>query len=92
MKEFETSKGFKIAQFDETLSVCDQLGKRGFYRFLTYDTTRGMNIGCSDVSAIDSLFNAIKYYQERLKKLEEKHSDLLKKVNEFVQQVTPEED
>jgi hypothetical protein len=84
MESYVTSKGFKVQKFDDTLSVVDQLSKRNFYRFLTYDKTRGMNIGCSDESEIDSLFKALKYYQDRTKTLETELKTLSEKVNTFI--------
>lgn len=90
MKEYETSKGFKVKQFDETLSLTDCITKRGYYRFLVYDTTRGMNIGNSDESEIDSLFKALKYYQNRLAQVEKEYKDLQNKVDRFLSQFPSE--
>lgn len=91
MKHYTTPKGYKVIEFDETLSVCDQLHKRSFYQYLTYDKTRGMNIGCSDVSEIDSLFQALKYYQKRLSEVELELKTLGKNVEDFINKVNPRE-
>lgn len=81
MKTYETSKGYKVTQYDETLHLTDCLTKRGYYRFCLYDTSRGMNIGTSDLSGEEALFNALKYYQKRLKEVEETYKALQEKVN-----------
>lgn len=84
MKEYETKKGFKVQEFDNTLSLTDCLSKRGYYRFLVYDTTRGMNIGHSDESDIEAMFDALKYYQKRLIEIEGELHSLEEKVNKFL--------
>jgi hypothetical protein len=92
MKEYETKKGFLAKEYDNTLSVVDCITKREYYRFLVYDTTRGMNIGNSDESEIDALFNALKYYQNRLLHIEGELDNLQNKVNNFINSVAIEEE
>lgn len=91
MNEYENKKGFKVKEFDDTLNLVDCLSKRGYYRFLVYDTTRGMNIGHSDVSEIESLFVALKYYQGRLMQVEADFQNLQNKVDEFLNKFNNEE-
>lgn len=92
MKEYETKKGFKATEYDETLSLVDCLSKRGYYRFLVYDTTRGMNIGHSDVSEIEAMFTALKYYQKRLLEVEGEFRALQNKVDKFLNEFNDEEE
>jgi hypothetical protein len=90
MKNYETSKGFKVQEYDDTLSVTDCITKRGYYRFLVYDTTRGMNIGTSDENEVEALFSALKYYQKRLTYVEQELNILNGKVNSFLSQFQEE--
>ena len=91
MQYYETAKGFKVQEYDNTLNLVDCLKKRGYYRFLVYDTTRGMNIGQSDNSEIEALFSALKYYQKRLIEVQTDFNALQDKVDVFLSGFNNEE-
>jgi hypothetical protein len=56
--------------------------------FWLYDYTRGMNLSMRAKTRDDAFVEALTYYQERLKQIEDLYSKLLFQVNDFVQQFT----
>jgi hypothetical protein len=77
----------KVHDLDETLSLAEC--KDGFW---LYDTTRGMNLSMRAKTAEAAFFEALKYYQARLLKVEGELKTLSKKVDSFVSSVCPEDD
>jgi hypothetical protein len=74
-------------KYDETLSLTEC--RDGFW---LYDTTRGMNLAMREKTKDEAFFKALKYYQERLLKVEAELKELNKKVDSFVLSVRPEEE
>jgi hypothetical protein len=61
--------------------------------FWLWDDTRKMNLSIRTKSEIDALVEAITYYQNRLRDIEQKYNDLSTKVDSFVEQfVSKDED
>lgn len=73
-------------KYDKTISLVE--GKGGFW---LYDTTRGMNLSMRAKTKDAAWFDAVKYYQKRLLKIEEELKEITGKVDNFVSSVTPEE-
>lgn len=67
--------------FDDTLSLTECT--TGWW---LYDTTRGMNLSMRAKSKEDAFFEALKYYQERLIKVEKTNRNLQLKVDNFISQ------
>lgn len=80
-------KAISFTQLSDTLSIGEF--NDGFW---LYDETRGMNLAMRAKSRDEAFTEALTYYQKRLKKLEEKHGDLVRKVNSFIGQFSEEED
>ena len=60
--------------------------------FWLYDETRGMNLSMSAKSSTDAFVEALTYYQNRLREVEQEHIILKKKVYAFVDQFIEESD
>lgn len=67
-----------------TLSECTD----GFW---LYDETRGMNLAMYTKSERAAFVNALSYYQDRLKTIEEAYKSLNEKVDAFVAHFVEEE-
>lgn len=80
-------KPISFTKLSDTLNICEC--HDGFW---LYDETRGMNLAMRAKSRDEAFTEALTYYQERLKELEEKHGDLVRKVNSFIGQFSEEED
>ena len=74
-------------KYDETLSLTEC--RDGFW---LYDTTRGMNLAMREKTKEEAFFKALKYYQERLLKIEAELKTLSGKVDNFILSVRPEDD
>jgi hypothetical protein len=59
--------------------------------FWLYDETRGMNLSMRAKSSEAALFEALEYYQERLKEVENNYKSLKAKVDHFVGQFEEDE-
>lgn len=57
-----------------------------------YDETRGMNLAMREKTAEAAYIQALEYYQERLKEVEEDYKSLKAKVDHFVGQFIEEDD
>lgn len=57
-----------------------------------YDETRGMNLAMRAKTAEAAYLEALEYYQERLKEVEEDYKSLKAKVDYFVGQFIEEDD
>lgn len=68
-----------------TLTKCS----KGFW---LYDHTRGMNLSMGSSSENEAFVEAITYYQKRLMKVECDYKSLVNKVNNFITNVSSEED
>lgn len=73
-------------KYDDTLSLTEL--KDGFW---LYDTTRGMNLAMKKKTKEEAFFKALKYYQERLLKIEAELKTLTGKVDNFILSVSPED-
>jgi hypothetical protein len=73
------SKCISCLELDDTIKIahCND----GFW---LYDTTRGMNLSLRAKSEQAAMFEALKYYQRRLKEVESSYTDLQSKVDGFV--------
>ena len=59
--------------------------------FWLYDESRSMNLAMRAASAEEALFEALEYYQERLKEVENNYSSLKARVDHFVGQFQDDE-
>lgn len=57
-----------------------------------YDETRGMNLAMRAKSEREAFVEALTYYQNRLREVEQEHKALSDKVTAFVSQFTEDED
>lgn len=60
--------------------------------FWMYDETRGMNLAMRAKTAEAAYLEALEYYQERLKEVENDYNNLKAKVDHFVGQFIEEDD
>jgi len=60
--------------------------------FWLYDETQGMNIAMRAKTEQAAFIEALMYYQERLKKIENEHESLQQKVDSFLALFAEEED
>lgn len=75
------AKQLSHTQLSDTLKISEQAD--GFW---LWDDTRGMNLAMRSRTRDGAFTEALTYYQEHLKNLEEKHQALTTKVNSFVNQ------
>ena len=80
-----SKKVIQCTRYDDTLNICECVD--GWW---LYDTTRGMNISMRAKTDQDCFFEALKYYQGRLKEKEEELKSLKGKVSQFVYQFVDE--
>lgn len=59
--------------------------------FWLYDDTRGMNLAMGAKTKEEAYVDAIKYYQKRLKDVEEAYRLLRSQVNAFIEQASESE-
>lgn len=76
-------------KLSETLSLSEfkSGGSKGFW---LYDKTRGMNLSMRAESETAAFVEALGYYQERLKSVEQARGELAEKVNAFLSQFSDE--
>ncbi|WAX14567.1 hypothetical protein ECO340P2_00025 [Escherichia phage ECO340P2] len=60
--------------------------------FWLYDDTRGMNLAMREKTAEAAYVEALEYYQERLKEVENNYNNLKMKVDHFISQVADDDD
>ena len=76
-----------VTNFSDTLHMAEC--HDGFW---LYDDTRGMNLSLRAKTKDDAFVEALSYYQERLKRMEDSHSKLLSQVNTFIAQFSEDDD
>lgn len=69
-----------------TLSLSEYPQTSGHRGFWLYDSTRGMNLSMRAKTPQDAFVEALTYYQERLKEVEQNYKELSEKVDAFVAQ------
>ena len=60
--------------------------------FWLYDDTRGMNLAMREKTEEAAYIEALEYYQERLKEVENNYKSLKSKVDHFISQVADDDD
>lgn len=60
--------------------------------FWLYDDTRGMNLAMREKTEEAAYIEALEYYQERLKEVENNYNNLKAKVDHFISQVADDDD
>lgn len=60
--------------------------------FWLYDETRGMNLAMREKTAEAAYLQALEYYQERLKEVENNYQNLKEKVDNFVGQFVDDDE
>lgn len=60
--------------------------------FWLYDDTRGMNLAMREKTEEAAYIEALEYYQERLKEVENNYNNLKTKVDHFISQVADDDD
>lgn len=60
--------------------------------FWLYDDTRGMNLAMREKTEEAAYIEALEYYQERLKEVENNYNNLKAKVDHFISQVADHDD
>lgn len=81
------SKVISYTALSKTLSISQCTD--GYWLF---DETRGMNLAMRAKTAEAAYIQALEYYQERLKEVEEDYKSLKAKVDHFVGQFIEEDD
>ncbi|WOL23056.1 hypothetical protein [Escherichia phage vB_EcoM_JNE01] len=81
------SKVISYTALSKTLSISQCTD--GYWLF---DETRGMNLAMRAKTAEAAYIQALEYYQERLKEVEEDYKSLKAKVDHFVGQFNEEDD
>ncbi|GAB0877338.1 TPA: hypothetical protein NV937_000625 [Escherichia coli] len=81
------SKVISYTALSKTLSISQCTD--GYWLF---DETRGMNLAMRAKTAEAAYLEALEYYQERLKEVEEDYKSLKAKVDHFVGQFIEEDD
>ncbi|HAO2010380.1 TPA: DUF1033 family protein [Escherichia coli] len=81
------SKVIKYNVLSKSLSISECTD--GFWLF---DETRGMNLAMREKTAEAAYVEALEYYQERLKEVEEDYKSLKAKVDHFVGQLVEDND
>ena len=80
------SKVINHVQLTPTLALTEC--KDGFW---LYDKTRGFNLAMRAKTSTDAFVESLEYYQDRLKEVESKYSNLKAKVDSFVSNFVDEE-
>lgn len=60
--------------------------------FWLYDDTRGMNLAMREKTEEAAYIEALEYYQERLKEVENNYNNLKARVDHFISQVADDDD
>ncbi len=77
---------YKTTELSETLILSERVD--GFW---LYDDTRGVTLVLRAKSPQEALLKTIKYYQDRLIKIEHAYKDLKKFIDKFVIEIEEEE-
>lgn len=81
------SKVISYKELSPTLSMSECTD--GFW---LYDDTRGMNLAMREKTEEAAYIEALEYYQERLKEVENNYNNLKAKVDHFISQVADDDD